>query len=153
MAAGRELTTDNRQYFTLKYKASCCFKCSYCARAFPQERNKSRGSRLSLHILYIKVSERCFLCHSIAFLICNKCQKCCLKSTCRGQTSKLLANLAGSGCWSENNSNPERGYTLPFRIRPNLTRSPTVISCYVNPHRNRYLMEALHQLIDKNTVE
>ena len=45
------------------------------------------------------------------------------------------------------------GYTLPFRIRPNLTRSPTVISCYVNPHRNSYLMEALHQLIDKNAVE
>ena len=45
------------------------------------------------------------------------------------------------------------GYTLPFRIRPNLTRSPTVVSCYANPHRNSYLMEALHQLIDKNAVE
>ena len=44
-------------------------------------------------------------------------------------------------------------YTLPFRIWPNLTRSPTVISCYVNPHRNSYLLEALHQLIDKNAVE
>ena len=27
----------------------------------------------------------------------------------------------------------KEGYTLPFRIRPKLTRSPTVISCYVNP--------------------
>ena len=45
------------------------------------------------------------------------------------------------------------GYTLPFRIRPKLTRSPTVISCYVNPHRNSYLLETLHQLIDKNAVE
>ena len=45
------------------------------------------------------------------------------------------------------------GYTLPFRIRPNLTRSPTVVSPYVNPHRNSYLLEALHQLIDKNAVE
>ena len=45
------------------------------------------------------------------------------------------------------------GYTLPFLIQPNLTRSPTVISCYVNPHRNSYLLEALHQLIDKNAVE
>ena len=44
-------------------------------------------------------------------------------------------------------------YTLPFRIRPKLTRSPTVISCYVNPHRNLYLLEALHQRIDKNAVE
>ena len=45
------------------------------------------------------------------------------------------------------------GYTLPFRTRPNLTRYPTVVSCYVNPHRNSYLLEALHQLIDKNAVE
>ena len=47
----------------------------------------------------------------------------------------------------------KEGYTLPFRIRPNLTRSPTVISCYVNPHRNLHLLEALYQLIDKNAVE
>ena len=46
-----------------------------------------------------------------------------------------------------------KGYPLPFRIRPQLTRSPTVISRYVNPHRNSYLLEALHQLIDKNAVE
>ena len=44
-------------------------------------------------------------------------------------------------------------YTLPFRIRLKLTRSATVISCYVNPHRNSYLLEALHQLTDKNAVE
>ena len=47
----------------------------------------------------------------------------------------------------------KEGYTLPFRIRPRLTRSPTVVSCYVNPHRNSYLLEALHQLIAKNAVE
>ena len=45
------------------------------------------------------------------------------------------------------------GYTLPFRFRPNLTRSPTITSCYANPHRNSYLLEALHQLLDKNAVE
>ena len=44
-------------------------------------------------------------------------------------------------------------YTLPFQIRPGLTRSPNIISCYVNPHRDLYLLEALHQLLDKNTVE
>ena len=47
----------------------------------------------------------------------------------------------------------KEGYTLPFWIRPRLTRSPKVISCYVNPHRNSYLLEALHQLIAKNAVE
>ena len=45
------------------------------------------------------------------------------------------------------------GYTLPFRFRPNLTRSPTVISNYVNPHKNLQLLEALHQLVIKNAVE
>ena len=45
------------------------------------------------------------------------------------------------------------GYILPFRFRPNLRRKPTVTSCYVKPHRNSYLLEALHQLLDKNAVE
>ena len=47
----------------------------------------------------------------------------------------------------------KEGYTFPFRFRPNLTRSPKVISCYVNPYRNLYLLEALHQLMHKNAVE
>ena len=34
----------------------------------------------------------------------------------------------------------KEGYPLPFRIRPKLTRSPTVVSCYVNPHRNSHLL-------------
>ena len=45
------------------------------------------------------------------------------------------------------------GYTLPFRFRPNLTRLPTVISNYVNPHKNLHLLEALQQLVNKNPVE
>ena len=45
------------------------------------------------------------------------------------------------------------GYTLPFRFRPYLTRSPSVVSCYVNPLRNSYLLEALHQLMAKNAIE
>ena len=45
------------------------------------------------------------------------------------------------------------GYTLLFQTRPNLTRSPRVVSCYVHPHRNLNLIEALHQLTNKNAVE
>ena len=45
------------------------------------------------------------------------------------------------------------GYVLPFRSRPYLTRKPTITSCYVDPHRNSYLLEALHQLLNKNAVE
>ena len=47
----------------------------------------------------------------------------------------------------------KEGYSLPFRTRPKLTRIPTVVSCYVNPHRNRKLIEALHQLTAKNAIE
>ena len=36
------------------------------------------------------------------------------------------------------------GYTLPFRFRPNLTRSPTVISNYHNPAKQSFLLEALY---------
>ena len=47
----------------------------------------------------------------------------------------------------------KEGYILPFRFRPHLTRKPTITSCYVDPHRNSYLLEALHQLLNKNAVE
>ena len=124
---------------------------------------KSNGSRekvvhnqTSFHCVLSGVShhEKCFLCHSIVLgPTCNKCQKCCLKSACRGQTSKLLATWLDLGAGPKIVQILREGYTLPFWIRPNLTRSPTVVSRYVNPHRNSYLLEALHQLIDKNAVE
>ena len=144
MAAGRERKTGNRQCFTFKCKVSCCFKCSYCAWAFTKERNKSRGSRLLLQKLCIKTCEKCFLCHSIVlYSTCNKCQKCCLKSACKGQTSKLLAKLAGSGGRSKNSTNLERG----------LHSSISDPAKSYNPHRNSYLLEALQPLIDNNAVE
>ena len=132
-------------------KFKCCTSCSYCTQAFAKERSKSRVSSLffSPEKFQIKICERCFLCQT-----CNKCQKCCLKSTYRGQTSKLFWQT-----WLNLWAGPKvvqilkEGYTLPFRTRPNLTRSPTVISCYVNPHRNSYLLEALHQFMSKNAVE
>ena len=103
--------------------------------------------------MQIKICERCFLCRSIVLCkTCNKCSTCCLKSTCKGQTSKLLANLAGSECRSESSSNPQTELHHPLSD-PALTRSPTIISCYVNPHKNFYLLEALHQLMDKNAVK
>ena len=45
------------------------------------------------------------------------------------------------------------GYSLPFWIWPNPTRSPTIISFYVHPLRNSYLMEALDALMENNAVE
>ena len=152
--AGRETSFSSETNYRHLCKFKCCTFCSYCIRAFAKERSKSQVSRLffSPEKLQNKICERYFLCHSVVFCqTCNKCQKCCLKSTCRGQTSKFLADLAKPG--------PKivrilkEGYTLPFQNRPNLTRYPSVISCYVNPQRNSYLLEALHQLIDKNAVE
>ena len=37
------------------------------------------------------------------------CPKCCSKSACQGQTSKILGNMAGSRCRSQSGSNTERG--------------------------------------------
>ena len=57
--------------------------------------------------------------------------------------------------WSELGAGPKvvqilrEGYTLPFQTRPNLSRTPTVVSCYGNPHRNLKLLEALYQLTAK----
>ena len=45
------------------------------------------------------------------------------------------------------------GYTLPFWFRPNLTRSPLIISNYVNPQRQSHLLEVLYQLTNKNAIE
>ena len=146
--------TDIR-HFTCKL--ACCQSCHFCSRAFPKERSKSRGNRLSIQMSRIKICEKCFLCHSVVLCkTCNICLKCCPKSDCRGQT------FWGQNFWKtwlDVGASPKivqilrEGYTLPFQIRPNLTRSPSVVSCYVNPHRNSYLLEALHQLIAKNAVE
>ena len=108
--AGREHTTDNKHWCKFKCKASCCLTCSFCTRAFPKERIKSRVSRLSLQNLQIKVCKKCFLCHSIVLCsTCNNCQKCCTKSACRGKTSEILENLAGSGSRPKSSSDPKRG--------------------------------------------
>ena len=94
-----------------------------------------------------------FLLSLVLCKTCNKCQTCCTKSACRGQTSKFLANLVGSGCRSESGSNPERGLHPPLLDPAQTHKVSHSISCYVNPHRNSYLLEALHQLINKNVVE
>ena len=56
-------------------------------------------------------------------------------------------------CWEKWDATLREGYTLPFRFRPYLTRSPTVISNYHNPTKQSFLVEALYQLINKNAVE
>ena len=66
--------------------------------------------------------------------------KCWEKWEALGSSPKVVATL-------------REGYTLPFRFRPSMTRSPTVISNYHNPAKQTFLLEALHQLVNKNAVE
>ena len=66
--------------------------------------------------------------------------QCWEKWEALGSSPKVVTTLRGS-------------YTLPFRFRPNLTRSPTVISNYHNSAKQSFILEALYQLINKNAVE
>ena len=45
------------------------------------------------------------------------------------------------------------GYTLPFKIRPPLTRSPVIKSGYGHPGKSKALFQALIELINKLVVE
>ena len=124
---------------------SCCFSCTFCRRVAAKERRNSRTSNAN------KICERCFLCKSIEFCTkCHKCPTCCTKSSCRVEFWEKWAAL---GVNPKVISVLREGYILPFRTRPYLTRKPTVTSCYVDPHRNSYLLEALHQLLDEKAVE
>ena len=115
--AGREPTYSTETIQRHFCKLKCCTTCSFCARAFTKERYKSRVSSLSSFSkrMQIKICERCFLCHSVVLCkACNKCQKCCHNSTCRGPSSRILANLAGSGGRSESSFNSQGGLPPPL---------------------------------------
>ena len=110
MTAGWDPRFSTETNFRHLCKLKCCTSFSYCTQAFAKERSKSWVSSLLFlsEKVQSKICERCFLCHSVVLCkTCNKCQKCCLKSTCRSQTSKLLANLAESRGRSENRSDLE----------------------------------------------
>ena len=61
--------------------------------------------------------------------------------------------------WLSLGSNPrvvsilKEGYSLPFKVRPPLSRSPVIISHYANPVKNKHLKESLQALIQKQAVE
>ena len=121
-AADREPTRD---YEHFKCKVACCKFCSYCARAFAKERNKSRGSSLFSRSKFIKICERCFFCHSIVSCkYCNKCSQCCHKSSCRGQTPNVLGKVVRAGGRSESCSNPEGGVHPSLPDQAKLVKNP-----------------------------
>ena len=152
-AAGREPHSKDNEHF-FKCKARCCTFCSFCARAFSKERNKSRGSRLLLQKNRLKSVK------SVSCVIPLSCVNPVINAPNVVINLPVGARLQNFWKkWLDLGAGPKvvqilkEGYTLPFRIRPNLSRIPTVISCYGNPHRNLKLLEALHQLMDKNAIE
>ena len=101
-----------------------------------------------------KICERCFLCRSLTFCkACHQCPTCCFRSPCRGEVKPVLEEMGNPGFKSKSGNHSEGGLHAPFRFRPHLTRSPTVISNYHNPTKQSFLLEALSQLINKNAVE
>ena len=114
-------------------KLLCC-KCSFCHQVATKERLKSQLLS-QLHKLE--------LCKS-----CHKCLNCCYRSTCKGKTAPVLGEMRSPGFESKGSNSTQRGLHPP-----NLTRSPTVMSNYVNPQKHSHLLEALYQLVNKNAVE
>ena len=131
-------------------KLLCC-KCSFCFRVATKERCKSQ---LLSQLHRNKICERCFLCRSLE--LCTSCHKrpnCFHRSTCRGKATPVLGKMGNPGATPKVVTALREGYILPFQFRPNLTRSPTVVSSSTNPHKNLNLLEALYQLVNKNAVE
>ena len=71
----------------------------------------------------------------------------------RARLHKFWKNWATLGISPKVLTVLREGYTLPSQFQLNLTRSPAITSCYVNPHRNLYLLEALHQLLNKSAIQ
>ena len=133
-------------------KLSCCFSCSFCNRATTKERPKSRIVRCKFQ----KVSKYVKSASSVIPLSCvtpaiNVTHV--PNQTVGARLQKFWQTWLDLGAGPKVVQILKEGYTLPFWTRPNLSRSPTVVSLYINPHRNSYLLEALQQLIDKNAVE
>ena len=111
-----------------KCRLKCCKSCTFCNKAAAKERYRSRYCSSKA----IKICSTCFhvSCRSIEFCPeCNKCQKQWLRSTCRGKTTPVLGNLRSLGAGPKVIKILKEGYSLPFQIWPNLTRSLTIISC------------------------
>ena len=127
----------------------CCKSCTFCARASPESA-----------ACYIPENHKLKYVKSVSCVTQLSCVHPVTNVQNAAQNLPVGARLQNFWqTWLDLGAGPKvvqilkEGYTLPFRTRPNLTKFPTVVRCYVNPHRNSYLLEALHQLIDKNAIE
>ena len=145
-SGSREQQSD----FKFECRLSCC-KCSYCHRVATKERRKSH---LLSNVHRNKICEKCFLCRSLEF--CKSCQQCphaVIDPPVGARLHRCWEKWEALGSSPKVVTTLREGYTLPFRFRPHLTRSPTVISNYHNSAKQSFLIEALYQLINKNAVE
>ena len=152
--ADREQTTDTRKdnehCFIKDTCKLCCSKSfTYCTQAFAKERYKSRmsGCYQKCKLKYVK---DVFCVDQLSFV---KSETNMQHAASNLPVGARLQNFWQTWLDLKVVQILREGYSLSFQIRPNLTRSPTIISCYVNPHWNLYLLEALHYLMDINAVE
>ena len=145
------LARDKR--VTVNLNVDFCVANAHIVTGLPQK--KGANPNCCQMCTEIKKCERCLLCRSLEFCkFCQKCPNCCHRSTCGGKVTQIFGEVGSSGFESKKVVTTLRqGYTLPFQFRPNLTRSPTVISNYHNPSKQAHLLEALYQLVNKNAVE
>ena len=151
-------TSDGQEQRLVQQERDCKFthkllycKCSFCYQVATKERHKSQ---LLSQLHRNKICVRCFLCRSLE--LCKSCHQfanCCDRATCKGKATLVLKKMRNPGGESKGSNKTQRGLHPPFWFTANLTRSPTVISSYTNPHKNLNLLEALYQFLDKNAVE
>ena len=130
--AGSQTLTQRQTMNT--YVNSCCKSCSYCAWAFAKERNKSRVSRLLLSKYYYQKGYRLKYVKGVSCVTQLSCVKPATNVKNAASNLPVGATLPNYWqTWLNLGAGPKvvqivrDGYTLPFRIQPNLTRSPTVI--------------------------
>ena len=147
--AGRAQATDTRKdnehCFIKDICKLCCSKsCTYCTWAFAKERYKSRmsGCYQKCKLKYVK---DVFCVDQLSFVKpVTNIQHAASNLPVGARLQNYWQTWLDLGASLKVVQIHREGYSLYFQIRPNLTRSPTIISCYVNPHWNLYLLEALH---------
>ena len=73
-----------------------------------------------------KVCQKCILYKSMCFCpCCSQCPQCCLRTECRGQTSRFLASLASHGFKSPGSLYPQKGFHLTFQTKTGSNQVPS----------------------------
>ena len=123
--AGREQDSNTRKDNKC-CKLSCCNRCTFCARALPKERVKSRDSRLSIEqksqLKYVKVVS------CVTQLSCvqpvNNAPNVVQKLPVRARLQNLWQTWLDLGAGPKVIQTLREGYSLPFRTRPKLKDTP-----------------------------